>query len=114
MAPNGRLIASGDAGGTIKLWDIAEGRLLKTVAMGADNGARNTPIYSLGFCQDGKVLASSASDNCVRLWDTEKASVQPSLNSDLLACYPTKQTPIIALKFTPRNILNVVGAFQND
>lgn len=117
VSPNGRLLASGDVSGVVKIWDIAEGRLVKTVtgdAVAAGAG-RTGSIYVCAFCQDGKVLATCAADNTVKIWDVEKVpSAGATGSEDLLASFSTKQTPIIAARFSPRNVLTVVGSFANE
>lgn len=106
-----------DSTGVIKIWDIAEGKLMKTCAPSLHElSARKYPIYSLSFCEDSKILASSSADNFVRLWDVDKsiASQTNSAFEEPVASYATKQTAVISARFTPRNILNAIGIFNSD
>jgi WD40 repeat protein len=64
FSPDGRLIATGCAGGVIRLWDIANGRVLWSVA-----GDKIGWVQSLAFSPDGQTLASGGWDCTVRLWD---------------------------------------------
>lgn len=144
VSPNGRLLASGgiiplytfylfiylffvilDSLGTIKIWDISEGKLFKTLPViesPAGSFNKSQCIRSISFCQDGKILACCTADNKVKLWDVLKpasssASAVTSLSNpqeDPLASFPTKQTPIMSSRFTARNVLCVVGAFTNE
>lgn len=64
FAPDGRVLATRDAGGTVRLWDMPTGRLRTTISTvkGAD-GRR-----SLTFTPDGKSLRV-VSAGVVQLWD---------------------------------------------
>jgi WD40 repeat protein/transcriptional regulator with XRE-family HTH domain len=64
--PNGTLLASADANGYVRLWDLATGRpvgrpLRATSAKYGVNG--------VAFSPDGKLLASADGDGTVQLWD---------------------------------------------
>lgn len=111
VSSNGRFLASGDNAGVVKIWDIADGRLLKTLASD-NNSSKCRTVYALAFCQDGKILSACYADNTCKIWDTQKAA--GSANEEALAVFPTKQTPLIAARFSPRNVLTVLGAFGSD
>jgi hypothetical protein len=65
ISPDGSWLASGDAGGTIRLWTAVDGshRTTLTGHAGAVNGLAISP--------DGTWLASASADKTVRLWDLE-------------------------------------------
>lgn len=102
--------------GSIKIWDIAEGKLLKTLSGDCGSSSKFTSVYALSFCQDAKIIASCSSDNTVKIWDAQKpASLVNSLVAEEpIATFHTKQTPIITARFTPRNVLSVIGAFATE
>ncbi|WP_427164519.1 helix-turn-helix domain-containing protein [Streptomyces sp. C1-1] len=62
-SPDGRLLASADADHTVRLWDVARHRILRTFT-----GHRES-VFSVAFAPDGRTLASAGSDGTVRLWD---------------------------------------------
>ena len=65
FSPDGRLIASADGGGILRLWDVASGR--EITAFSADTGI----IYSVAFSPDGRRLATSSWDKRIKIWDLD-------------------------------------------
>ena len=63
FSPDGKLLATGDSNGEIRLWQVADGKQVLTC-----KGHTNW-VVSLAFNSDGSTLASGSSDCTVRLWD---------------------------------------------
>ena len=63
FSPEGRLLASVDDGGRVRLWDPATGQKLRTL------GSRTKPLRSVAFSPDGRLLAGVDDGGRVRLWD---------------------------------------------
>ncbi len=61
FSPDGRLLASGDAQGITRLWDVATGELLQILDQGWG-------VYGLAFRPDGRRLASAGFDGLVWIW----------------------------------------------
>jgi WD40 repeat protein len=63
ISPDGTVLASGDFGGDIRLWDVATHRPR------GDRIATGSPVQVLRFTADGATLVSGHSDGQVRMWD---------------------------------------------
>jgi len=63
FSPDGRTLASGSWDHTIKLWELATGREIRTLS-----GHTNW-VCSVAFSPDGRILASGSWDSTIRLWE---------------------------------------------
>ncbi|KAJ0238069.1 Transcription initiation factor TFIID subunit 5 [Hirschfeldia incana] len=114
MSPDGRYMASGDEDGTIMMWDLSTARCI-TPLMG-----HNSCVWTLSYSGEGSVLASGSADCTVKLWDVSpstkltKAEEKNGNSNRLrsLRTFPTKSTPVHALRFSRRNLLFAAGAIS--
>src|SRR5207245_1489818 len=65
ISPDSRRIASGSRDRTVKLWDAATGRLLRTLT-----GHREA-VLSVTFSADGATVYSGSRDGTVKVWVVE-------------------------------------------
>ncbi|BES89516.1 Transcription initiation factor TFIID [Nesidiocoris tenuis] len=118
---DGRFLASAGADMRVLMWDLAHGHLLSELC------SHTATIHCLAFSRDGNILASGSLDCSVKLWDFTKLSEEVSLedvnvshnpdirtNTDayLLRSYATKNTPLLHLLFSRRNVLLSVGTYD--
>ena len=69
FSPSGEVLATGGyAELAIKLWSVADGKLLKTLKGHTDE------VESLAYSPDGRHLASRGKDRRIRLWDVARGA----------------------------------------
>jgi WD40 repeat protein len=73
FSPDGKVLASGSSGKTVKLWDAGTGAVLQTLE------GHSGWVSAVAFSPDGKVLVSGSSDETVKLWDAGTGAVLQTL-----------------------------------
>ncbi|MEW6336613.1 MAG: WD40 repeat domain-containing protein [Acidobacteriota bacterium] len=68
VSSDGTLVATADAGGSVKVWSAGDGRAIRVLAGHA------AAVGGVRFAADGRRLATSSSDGTVRLWDLESGA----------------------------------------
>jgi WD40 repeat protein len=63
LSPDGRLALSGAEDGTLRLWEVAEGRRLHVLE------GHEQRVNAVAFHPDGRLALSAGSDKTLRLWD---------------------------------------------
>lgn len=66
VSPDGKQLLTASFDKTIKLWDIATGKEIRT--FGGDKGHQNL-VLGVTFAPDGRTFASASSDNTAKIWD---------------------------------------------
>ncbi len=61
---NGRLALSGGQDGTVRLWDLATGKVLR-------RDPHDGPVFAVAISPDGRLGLSGSLDKTVRLWDLD-------------------------------------------
>jgi len=73
FAPDGRTLASGSAGGAVRVWDVRTGAELHELSGHA------TDVRSVAFSPDGRIIASGSDDGTIKLWDTKTGEARARL-----------------------------------
>lgn len=68
-SPIADVFVTGDAAGELKVWNGADGSLLKTVS------AHKHYIWDVSFSFDGRYLASASGDRSAKIWSTQNWSL---------------------------------------
>ncbi|BCW99929.1 MAG: hypothetical protein KatS3mg024_2756 [Armatimonadota bacterium] len=61
-SPDGQTLASGSWDGTIKVWRVADGLLIRTLT------GPSHSVFSIAFSPDGQILASGNWDGTINIW----------------------------------------------
>jgi WD40 repeat protein len=80
FSPDGKLLASGDEQGMVKLWDMAT---LKEIA---NFEAHTQSVVTVAFSPNGELLASSSFDGSFRLWHVESRLFYALEGDDTRVC----------------------------
>ena len=82
-----RLLASGGADNTVKLWDTSSRQLVGTLT------GHSSQVYSVAFSPDGRLLASGSGDNTIKLWDTSSRQLVGTLTGHSSQVYSVAFSP---------------------
>jgi RNA polymerase sigma factor (sigma-70 family) len=91
FSPDGKVLASGDGGRHLRLWQVATGNELTSVV------AHQDEVSAVAFSPAGQILASAGYDRLVRLWDA--ATGKP------LRTLAAHEDHVSALAFSPDGTL---------
>ncbi|MFO1430338.1 MAG: hypothetical protein U1F76_09400 [Candidatus Competibacteraceae bacterium] len=90
LSPNGKRLATASRDTTVRLWDTANGQLLKTLS------GHEKAVVDVAFSPDGKRLATASWDNTARLWDTTSGQLLATLEGH-------GEDRVVAVAFSPND-----------
>jgi transcription initiation factor TFIID subunit 5 len=114
ISPCGRFAAGADAGGAVHMWDVGTGKRMAELRSKRADKEITSMIHAMSFSACGSSLAVGGDNCCVRLWDVRRETLgaYPLGETQMpLKTFPTRQTMIMDLRFTNRNLLLAVGKF---
>jgi len=79
FSPNGKLLASGCADKTIRLWNVTD-PISNPIILSGHEGC----VQDITFSPDGKMIASVSDDLTIRLWDVDNLSDPAVILTDQL------------------------------
>jgi WD40 repeat protein len=89
FSPDGALLAMSSSDGSIRVFDVASGRLQRECAL--PPARRLGGVYGLCFSPDGRMLAAGYDDSSVRLWEVisgqERSSLEGHRNAVLCVAF---------------------------
>jgi WD40 repeat protein len=94
-APVGNLVAAGDMGGVVAVWDAA------AIALKATCKGPASIVESVAFSPDARLLAAGYRNGVVRLWDPATGTA--------VGEFPAAAAPVCGLAFSPDGATLAIG-----
>lgn len=73
FSPDGNFVATAERDGSIGVWVVKEGRLLRNCPKPLDSSQR---VYSIAFSLDSKMLVAGTASGVVQLWEVETGKLR--------------------------------------
>ncbi|WP_242045546.1 MULTISPECIES: WD40 repeat domain-containing protein [unclassified Calothrix] len=100
FSPNGKILATGDANGEIRLWQIDDGQPILTFK------GHTGFVRSVAFSPDGQTLASGSVDKTIKLWSVNDGKCIQTLQGH--------SDRVESVAYSPNGQLIVSGSYDQN
>jgi len=118
ISPGGRYAAASDQTGVVHMWDLSTGKKMTEFRTppqgGSSHPEESAMLHALAFSPCGTALATGGDDATVRIWDVRRETLMKETSSAYIPpvkSFFTRQTMLLDLHYTSRNLLLGVGKF---
>jgi WD40 repeat protein len=99
FSADGAILASGNHGNTIKLWQLSTGKLLYTLT------GHSAPVVSVAFNPHSGIIASGSVDSTIKLWQSETGA--------LIGTFIGHSDSVLSVAFSPDGEFLASGSYDN-
>lgn len=97
FSPDSRLLATGGRDGTVRLWSVPSGELVRILT------GHYLEVISVAFSHDGKLVTGAGNGPEIFVWDIQSGKRQRELSNDWR---------VVDIKFSPDDTIMVVGCYD--
>ncbi|KAI1353157.1 vegetative incompatibility protein HET-E-1 [Xylaria sp. FL0043] len=87
FSPNGRIVASGSADTTVRLWSAATGEILQTLR------GHTSSVFAITFSPDGTIVASGSTNGTALLWSATTGERLQTLKGHICSVFTITFSP---------------------
>ncbi|KAG2215866.1 hypothetical protein INT45_006353 [Circinella minor] len=110
FSADSNVLVSGGADGTVRVWDVNKDTLSSSnVGFGTGEGTNESKRIRLDENERSKKEKKELAKEKLAAKEAKRKTVE---SNDQLGVFPTKHTPIYDIRFTPRNLCLVAGAYS--